>query len=819
MLNDLKYTHFPSKYNIKHFYNRFKIERVAFQNVMQKSLSGGDTSQHDQYISLLFNRLLFLYFLQKKSLLDNDKNYLRNRLCLMQTQQGPDQFYHSFLLRLFYEGLLTPPGSPERQAFFGNIPYLGESVFTPRALESLPSTLNIPDKAFQRLFEFFDSYQWHLDETLEDEYGITPTVIGHIFEQYVNQQQMGAYYTKNDITTYIAQNTIIPRLFDALAPHLSSSLEGKKSIWKKLQESPDRYIARTIQQQRYLPTETMRENEERQHYYQNLRKKLTRGHITTIDDLITYNLNIQQFASDVIHDIKDARLLRICYEQLKSMTILDPTCGSGAFLFAALHTLVPLYDACLHTISTISAHALFQDVLTELQQYPKQRYFILKSIIVNNLYGVDIMEDATEICRLRLLLLLLTQVDHIDKIEPLPQIEHTIQVGNILADQLEHIQETATTTGTTPEREVEPASCWQVIFKDILRNGGFDVIIGNPPYVEYNPKTLSYTLDNFSTRVCSNLYTCIVERSRQMLSPHGRHGMILPLAAFATRNMQPFLSAFRRWFPVSWLSFYHFRPSMLFSGGKVASIATAIYLAKTAGAEQRFSTQLIKWPQEQRKLLFSRLTYCQITASNDWQNQHYYPKFGADLENTIMNKVLKHEVVRSYLARQPNQNTMYYRSAGGLYWKIFVNFTWPYDTTSNKQCFFEEHFDRDVFIALFNSSLFWWYYTVTFDTFNLKDYMLFGFRFSYPQDPTLLSTLHMYSEQLMNDFRTHARHLKRGRTGSYTIYARKSKAIIDEIDCTLARYYGFTSEELAFILNYDIKYRMSLHDNAKIDSE
>ena len=180
-----------------------------------------------------------------------------------------------------------------------------------------------------------------------------------------------------------------------------------------------------------------------------------------------------------------------------------------------------------------------------------------------------------------------------------------------------------------------------------------------------------------------------------------------------------------------------------------------------------------------------------------------------------MSKVLKHGQVRDYLTQRPNQNTMYYRSAGGLYWKIFVNFLWPYDTTSNKQCFFREDFDRDIFIALFNSSLFWWYYTVTFDTFNLKDYMLFGFRFSYPQDPALLAALREHSAQLMTDFRRHARHLKRRKTGSYTIYAGKSKAIIDSIDCLLAQHYGFTPEELDFILNYDIKYRMSTHSNAE----
>jgi len=809
--DDLQYKRFSPRSSIKHFYNRFKAERAAFSNILQANTSEIEKNECEQYTSLLLNRLLFLYFLQQKGLLDDDKHYLSNRLVQVQFQQGPDAFYRSFLLPLFYEGLEVSQQSGPCRPLLGNIPVLGEGLFTRPVLESVESELYIPDEAFQRLFEFFDSYEWQLNEACEDEDGITPTALGYLFEQYVNQRQMGAYYTKKDVTTYIAQNTIIPHLFDKVAQHFLQESQMKESIWRKLQETPDRYIAKAVQSQEYLPTETTREYEARQMYYREIRERLVEGKITSIDDFITYNLNIQQFASDALSTTRDPNVLCICYEQLKQMKILDPTCGSGAFLFAALHVLLPLYDACLNAFRAISPSPLFPRPLIDLQHYPNRRYFILKSIIVNNLYGVDIMEDAAEVCRLRLLLALLSQVEHIDEIEPITQIAQTIQVGNIL-------------TGLSKPGQTDPSdapcpeigSLWQMAFKDILHHEGFDVIIGNPPYVEYNAKTLSYTLNNFETLTCSNLYTCVVERSRQLLSPRGRHGMILPLAAFATKNMQPFLDAFRLWFPGSWLSFYHFRPSMLFSGGKTASVATAIYLAKTSGKEQRFSTQLLKWPQEQRDFLFSRLMYCQITAPDDRQNRHYYPKFGAKQENTIMSKVLKHQPIRDYLTQHPNQNTMYYRSAGGLYWKIFVSFMWPYDTTSNKQCFFREDFDRDVFIALFNSSLFWWYYTVTFDTFNLKDYMLFGFRFSYPQDPALLAALREHSAQLMTDFRKHARHLKRRKTGSYTIYAGKSKAIIDGIDRLLAQHYGFTSEELDFILNYDIKYRMSTHSNAEI---
>ncbi|HEV2661756.1 MAG TPA: hypothetical protein VGU68_14200, partial [Ktedonobacteraceae bacterium] len=346
---------------------------------------------------------------------------------------------------------------------------------------------------------------------------------------------------------------------------------------------------------------------------------------------------------------------------------------------------------------------------------------------------------------------------------------------------------------------------------------GFDCIIGNPPYVEYSDRNFPYTLRDYRTLSCTNLYPCVVERSRELLAPRGRQGMILPLAAFATRNMVPLLQGFKEWFPGSWLSFYHFRPSMLFSGGKVASIPTAIYLARAAGEERRFSTHVIKWNAEQRASLFSLLTYCEVSVSADAANRHYYPKFGHPCENAIMEKVLRHTIIAEYLERTPNGNSMSYRSAGGLYWKIFVNFPWPYRTTSNKQCSFAAPYDRDVFVALFNSSLFWWYYTVTFDTFNLKDYMLFGFRFTYPEDTSITSALKEQCQRLMQDFHSHARHLKRGETGSFTIYGRKSRAIIDEIDSILAAHYGLSAEELTFILRYDIKYRMGIDLNSYSD--
>jgi hypothetical protein len=776
---------------------------------------------------------MFLYFLQKKSFLNNDCNYLSAQLRIMQKGRGRDIFFRHFLLRLLYEGLGRAERTPALYALFGNVPYLGHDLFTPHEIECNHPDIVIPDLAFETLFAFFNTYHWHLDECpLQHENDINPGILGYLFEKYINQHQMGAYYTREDVTEYIAKNTLIPYLFDHFR-RLSPSLFGPDgTTWQLLQQHPDRYIQREVSTVAYLPTETAREYTARRRRYSELRNSISMGKIRSIDDFITYNLDICNFSCDVIRHIETPALVTTCYEQLKQTTLLDPTCGAGAFLFAALNILVPLYEACLERMDalaegddTMKYHAL---------QPTDRRYVVLKTIITNNLYGVDIMEEAVEICKLRLFLKLVVQIRCAEQIEPLPYIMQHIRTGNALVGFITspdlHAGTSHGSTSSHSELDALLASTYQVSlvdsktfeewrnkhkpfhwfieFGDIMHKGGFHIIIGNPPYVEYNQKKFSYRLQNFATLPCTNLYTCVIERSHHLLSPTGRHGMILPLAAFATKNMIPLLEGFRNWFPCTWLSFYHFRPSMLFSGENVANIPTAIYLAKIEGAEQRFSTHVAKWFTEQRHLLFSLLTYCQITAPEDPDNRHYYPKFGHALENTIMEKVLQHKNVSTYLAQQPNQNTMYYRSAGGLYWKVFTNFSWPYRTTSNKVCSFQDDYERDVFVALFNSSLFWWYYTVTFDTFNLKDYMVFGFRFTYPQDALMIGTLQELCRQLMEDYQKNARHLRRGETGSYTVYAQKAKPIIDKIDHVLAQHYRLTQEELDFILHYDIKYRM-----------
>jgi hypothetical protein len=235
----------------KKFYDRFKREHAAFLNLI-----GGIEAQADRewYASLMLNRLMFIYFIQRKGFLDTkapgkldgDPNYLSNRLSLVQQERGEDQFhtfYRYFLLKLFHEGLSQRVHTPELEALLGSVPYLNGGLFDIHVLEHENLEITIPDEAFEQLFSFLDEFDWYLDDRpLRSDREINPDVLGYIFEKYINQKQMGAYYTKEDITEYISKYTILPFLLDAAEQQCQIAFRPDGPVWSVLCENPDAYI-------------------------------------------------------------------------------------------------------------------------------------------------------------------------------------------------------------------------------------------------------------------------------------------------------------------------------------------------------------------------------------------------------------------------------------------------------------------------------------------------------------------------------------------------------------------------------------------------
>ena len=917
----------------KRFYDRFKKEHGAFPSFIDGITAAAD---REWYASLMLNRMMFIYFIQKRGFLDGDVDYLRNRLRRLQAQHGRDRFqtfYRLFLLRLFHEGLSRP--AAELANLLGRVPYLNGGLFEVHDLERDNPDIHIPDEAFSQIFDFFDAYQWHLDDRpLRNDNEINPDVLGYIFEKYVNQKQMGAYYTKEDITGYISRNTILPFLFDRAQKECAIAFKPGGGVWRLLPDEPDRYVypavrhgitydihkGKTLADKRELPqeiaaglqdvsqrggwnqtappdyalpTETWREHVARRQRYEEVHAKLAGGEVTSINDLITYNLDIETFAQDVMTGSEGPELVRAFWKAMSQVSVLDPTCGSGAFLFAALNILEPLYTACLEVMRGFlddlersqRKHGPerlrdFRKVLRQVDEHASERYFILKSIIIDNLYGVDIMEEAVEICKLRLFLKLVAELERYEQIEPLPDIDFNIRAGNTLvgfttlkeiqdafaatpegqqrmlyaedatklrrieedaaiADrafgkfrdmQTEHGMDAGEFTDAKRElrnrlndlreeldrylageygveadderaygqwRESHQPFHWFAEFYGIMCSGGFDVIIGNPPYLATSKVRKSYTLRSYDTQSCSDIYACVTERSEGLLRKDGRVGMIVPLSLGFSSDFdicrRLLLSRYRH----NWFSSFGRIPSALFNFD--VRVRNIVHLSHRGGGDANsatYTTRLHRWFEKARPVLFSTLEYVPFHPPL-WK--YRIPKLNSHpLASAFETALQRNKILQHVLSKKPTKHVLHYKQTA-YNWLAFspevppatLNGR-PVPQTMTGSIYFLDATTHDLGMLIANGKLMLIFWLAVGDDFHVTRWNVEEFPFDFDR----------LSEETIKAIRREKHRLEKAmeaalqfklnagrRVGNYNL--AKCRDVTDKVDILFAKSFGF----------------------------
>jgi hypothetical protein len=846
----------------KRFYEAFKQQHDQFLGFIEGMASATD---RQWYASLMLNRLMFVYFIQKKRFLDDDIDYLKNRLSQVRAAKGADQFhsfYRVFLLKLFHGALATAVDArdPETAAMLGRIPYLNGGLFEPHALEADGNTIQIADAAFEGVFNFFDQYEWTLDtRPIEQADGkeINPDVLGHIFEKYINQKQMGAYYTKEDITDYITKNTVVPWLFQNAVGHDKVAFEPGGYVWRLLADSPDTYIYKSVRhgtetplpdniaagiddvakrgdwnkaapREYGLPTEIWREVVARRERYAAIRAKAAGGEISRIEDFITHNLDIRQFARDVIQYAESPDLLRAFWKGISSIKILDPASGSGAFLFAALNIQYDLYDACLERMEQFVASApdsgggrgqLFSDfrtVLAQVAQHPNRDYFITKSIIIANLYGVDIMDEAVEICKLRLFLKLASQLESADQIEPLPDIDFNIRAGNTLigytsiadvkkateatgfdfddragkieaaaqdldqAFRLFREQQTTLHGGIQADHKSElrrrlsalesqldrflakdygvdtgddlAASAkfltwksshkpfhWLIEFYGIINGGGFDVVVGNPPYVKASDVRKDYAIRGYDTDRCSDMYAWIMERAATLTSDKGFYGMIVPLSLTFSGSFQSLRDFLLTQFSANWFSSFARIPAALFNAD--VRVRNTIHIGQRSGSTGHHTTITHRWFEEARPYLVERIEYAKFDP-DVWDG--LIPKLGnqrflAAIEAAKMG----HSNLDMKLSSSPTAHVLHFKQAAYNWVSFGYDEPPAYSSTGQRvaqtkvgRIYAKNAEDRRTIHTLLNGKIAFLWWSIVGDDFDVtkKDFEYIPFPTVLPSD-------------------------------------------------------------------------------------
>ena len=388
----------------KRFYQDFKDNHSKFI----KHIEGIKSEEEKKwYASLILNRLMFIYFLQKKDFVNDDPDYLKTKLKESQSR-GKDRYYQEFLTLLFFEGFAkkTIERSEKAKNLLGKIKYLNGGLFIPHPIEEkygiknsvaeYKTKIKISDKAFEETFEVFDKYDWLLQgKKGKSDSEVTPDVMGYIFEKYINQQKsLGAYYTRDEITQYLSRGAI------------------QNAVLEKVNQKGYEF----------------------------------------------------QKIEDLLHKL-DAPLCKILLTNdnsiLNHLTVLDPAVGSGAFLTSGMKELINIYSPIIGKIETSDDRELKKWLLDFKDKNKSLAYGIKKNIILKNLYGVDIMKEAVEVCKLRLFLSLASSALEMRDLEPLPNLDFNIMCGNSLIGFLREGEE-------AEKQDAEQKREKQIVWSEIL---------------------------------------------------------------------------------------------------------------------------------------------------------------------------------------------------------------------------------------------------------------------------------------------------------------------------------------------------------------
>jgi hypothetical protein len=553
----------------EHFENDKKVKAAIKE-------SGIDNAR---FTKKLLGQIVFLYFLQKKGWLGvaqnakwgtGKKRYVQE--LNEQAQKEKVNFFKDKLQYLFYEALAKERDNVNSyyKRFDCRIPFLNGGLFE-ADYNWQEANITIPENLFRNdeknkagdvgtgILDVFDRYNFTIkeDEPLDKEVAVDPEMLGKVFENMLDiteRKSKGAFYTPREIVHYMCQESLIH--------YLDNSLNSGTSSYQELGSDQIKLFGGSANKKGNLKIE-LEHTDNIRVPKKNIETFIREGHfalenderVATKGETKTYQYQLPESIRKNADQID---------KNLSSIKICDPAIGSGAFPVGLLHELV---NAMLVLKPHLSYDYLTEKLkgfgFTQRESISDSRYIyrLKRHIIQESIYGVDIDNSAIDIARLRLWLSLVVDEDDLDPIETLPNLDYKIVAGNSLIGlpdtamksysveaELEKLKEKFYNITDETEKKAlrqkintkirelldtaeqfegyEIVFDFKLYFSEVWREkGGFDVVIGNPPYVrqelfkEYKP----YLQLNYSSVYDgrADLYTYFVKKGFDILHQQG----------------------------------------------------------------------------------------------------------------------------------------------------------------------------------------------------------------------------------------------------------------------------------------------------------
>lgn len=484
----------------------------------------------------LLGQIVFLYFLQKKGWLgvaegdawgQGPKDFL-GRLFAGDPLPGGhtiryNNFFNDVLEPLFYEALAIERPGDVYPRLNCKIPFLNGGLFEPvRGYDWRGVDMPLPNDHFRAIFETFDLYNFTVreDEPLEKEVAVDPEMLGKVFENLLEVQDRkskGAFYTPREIVHYMCQESLINYLDTTLNPPKAESLLPPKPKQGKLFGDPEPEQLSLTLSSPPLATEGRTEGGPGYIPREDLDLFIRRGELALEHDAA----KAQGTKSYSYHLPESIRANAAALDTaLANIKICDPAIGSGAFPVGLMQEIVKARVVLTPYLSppSNSPHR-GEDSASPPKggiEGGRTPYRFKRHAIQESIYGVDIDPAAVDIAKLRLWLSLVVDEEDYHHIQPLPNLGYKIVCGNALLgvqkdlfnrhlfEDLERLKPHYFAATDPAEKNRLRAEIdrlidqltagqkvfdFEVYFSEVFhQKGGFDVVIGNPPWEKVKPQ-------------------------------------------------------------------------------------------------------------------------------------------------------------------------------------------------------------------------------------------------------------------------------------------------------------------------------------------
>ncbi|MEO5949296.1 MAG: DNA methyltransferase [Candidatus Saccharimonas sp.] len=756
---------------------------------------GRDKEDSKLFASRLLGRLLFIWFLRRKNIIEEQHGYFE--------LAGNDatKYYETKLKKLFFSTLNKPVD--ERQGGDERTPYLNGGLFEAHDNDWAGQIVVFPIGFFNGLFEHLEKYNFTTDESSPEyeQVAIDPEMLGRVFESLLATQVMetgeqarkakGAFYTPREIVSYMCR--------ESLRQYLYGKLNNES-------------------------------------WHDGVDKLLD---VTDSEWEINHSNSKRNLWGEANRNIVPLRVIGA----LNELTVLDPACGSGAFPMGMLQLILKTYERLDSTydpykkkLQIIQNNIFGVDIEPMAVEISRLRAWL--SLVVDD--GNDNRVEPLPNLDFKFLCA--------NSLIPLEE-----QTG-IFADAGLHEKLTDFRVKFFNARKPEMKEKWKKEYHRLTAGGqatlggdrrdeqlksfdpfknsrnseffnadymfgihSFDIVIGNPPYgarVSISDKKVIQTVYKSARTIPGgqkgslDTFSVFIEQGVDVLSKGGVLSYIVPLTITSGDSMTGIHSILLANCREIRISSYCDRPVQIFKNAHKKLSIISLTKSETP-VEQILMTKMnrLKSNAELKDLLDS-LKFTPV--SKDLFLHGRLPKISLEIESNILRKIFSLENSRIRDITKRTGEKLYYRSAGGMYFNVVT--TYPNDLSSEKSLTLCPELVNPV-AAVLSSTLFWWYQQVFTDGFNLKAYEIESFPIARsivesPDIQTRLSRIYKeYAEDIEKNVNIRESNSYKNATSFKEYKIRRSMRLINEIDNQICSAYGLSDDEVNFIINYERDFR------------